>query len=66
MMLTLPAVHLLKRPTNPESVTARTVVKPPGNLPAIMVHASILTGYVMAKTTVTVRRMNFIMPAQES
>ena len=66
MMLTLPAVHLLKRPTNPESVTHRTVVKPPGNLPAMMVNASIPTGYVMAMTTVTVRRMNYKMPVQES
>lgn len=67
-MPTHPAVLLLKRLWTKNVVTARTAVKPLGNLPVIMGDVSILTIYVTATMTVRVRtrRMSSMMPVQES
>ena len=65
-MPTHPAVLLLKRLWRKKFATAKTAVKPLGNLPVIMGSVSILTGYVMATITVGPTRMSTMMPVQES
>ena len=67
-MPTHPAVLLLKTLWRKKFVTARTAVKPLGNLPVTMGNVSILTIYVMATMTIKAKRkrMSSVMPVLES